>query len=48
VSLAVFSPDHLQPAVLALTFAGRVAGQLGAVLVAGLIVTRLRRVGLRR
>ncbi|WP_139256651.1 hypothetical protein [Herbiconiux ginsengi] len=48
VSLPVFSPHHLSPAWLGLTLAGRLIGELGAVVVAGLVVRALVRVGIRR
>jgi hypothetical protein len=48
VSLPVFSPQHLTPTWLGLTLAGRLIGELGAVVLAGLIVRALVRVGIRR
>lgn len=47
VSLPVMSAEHLAPVFLVLTFLGRIIGQLGAVGIALLVATRLRRAGIR-
>lgn len=46
VSLPVMSPDDLAPWIVSLTLLGRIAGQLGAVLLSGLIAPRVLRAGI--
>ncbi len=48
VSLPVMSPEHLGPVVMALTFGGRVAGQLAAWAVSAVIARRVLRAGILR
>lgn len=48
VSLPVMSPEHLGPVVMALTFGGRVAGQLGAWAVSALVARRVLSAGILR
>lgn len=47
ISLPVFSPDHLTPIVLTATLAGRIAGELIALLAAGILASALGRAGMR-
>lgn len=48
VSLPVFSAEHLTAPLLIATFAGRLVGEVGAALVAGLLARALERAGVRR
>lgn len=48
VSLPVFSAEHLTAGVLILTLVGRLAGEIGAALLAFLITRRLARTGVTR
>lgn len=48
VSLPVFSAEHLTPAILVATLAGRVMGEVAAAVVAGLLARALRRAGVWR
>lgn len=48
VSLPVFSAEHLTAPMLIATFAGRVLGEGGAALVAGVLARALERAGVRR
>lgn len=48
VSLAVFSPEHLTPAVLLATLAARVLGEVIAALLSGLLASALTRAGVGR
>jgi hypothetical protein len=48
VSLPVFSAEHLTAPLLIATFAGRVVGEVGAALVAGVLARALERAGVRR
>lgn len=47
VSLPVFSPDHLTPAILGLTLLGRVVAEVAASICAGIVVRLLARAGVR-
>ncbi|MGM1016995.1 MAG: hypothetical protein ACQEW8_05600 [Actinomycetota bacterium] len=48
VSLSVFSPEHLTPLLLVSTLGARIAGELIAVTLAGVLVRALERAGVRR